>query len=81
MGLECGKPQAREGEGQGRTGDRAVGGGGAGIGVWVGLRVPGGKISRDASWGMLRYERFEAWQWAHRLALDVFEVTERWPRV
>jgi four helix bundle protein len=29
---------------------------------------------------MLRYERFEAWQWAHRMALDVFVATERWPR-
>ena len=28
---------------------------------------------------MLRYERFEAWQWAHRLALDVFAATDGWP--
>jgi four helix bundle protein len=29
---------------------------------------------------MLRYERFEAWQWAHRMALDVFAATDAWPR-
>ena len=29
---------------------------------------------------MLRYERFLAWRWAHRLALDVFTATDRWPR-
>jgi four helix bundle protein len=28
---------------------------------------------------MLRYERFEAWQWAHRLALEVFAATDCWP--
>ena len=28
---------------------------------------------------MLRYERFEAWRRAHRLALDVFTATDCWP--
>jgi four helix bundle protein len=28
---------------------------------------------------MQRYERFEAWHWAHRLALEVFTMTESWP--
>ena len=28
---------------------------------------------------MPRYERFEAWRWAHLLALDVFTVTDTWP--
>lgn len=29
---------------------------------------------------MLRYERFQAWRWAHRLALEVFGATKSWPR-
>jgi len=29
---------------------------------------------------MLRYERFQAWQWAHRMALEVFCATKSWPR-
>jgi four helix bundle protein len=29
--------------------------------------------------GMVPYERFDAWKIAHRLALEVYEVTERWP--
>jgi four helix bundle protein len=29
--------------------------------------------------GMLRYERFEAWQWAHRTALEVFTASDAWP--
>jgi four helix bundle protein len=28
---------------------------------------------------MLPYERFDAWKLAHRLALQVYEVTDRWP--
>jgi|SRR5689334_132434 len=28
---------------------------------------------------MQRYERFEAWHWAHRLALEVYTATESWP--
>jgi four helix bundle protein len=28
---------------------------------------------------MLPYERFDAWKMAHRLALEVYEVTETWP--
>jgi four helix bundle protein len=28
---------------------------------------------------VLRYERFKAWQRAHRLALDVFAATDGWP--
>lgn len=28
---------------------------------------------------MLPYEKFNAWQMAHRLALHVYESTERWP--
>ena len=28
---------------------------------------------------MLRSERFEAWQWAHRTALAVFAATDAWP--
>jgi four helix bundle protein len=29
--------------------------------------------------GMVPYERFDAWKIAHQLALEVYEVTERWP--
>jgi four helix bundle protein len=29
---------------------------------------------------MIRYERFEAWRWAHRMALDVFAATDAWPK-
>jgi len=29
---------------------------------------------------MMPYERFTAWKAAHRLALEIYEVTERWPR-
>jgi four helix bundle protein len=29
--------------------------------------------------GMMPYEKFDAWKTAHRLALEVYEVTERWP--
>jgi four helix bundle protein len=28
---------------------------------------------------MLPYERFDAWQMAHRLALKIYEITDRWP--
>ena len=28
---------------------------------------------------MVPYERFDAWNMAHRLALQVYEVTDRWP--
>ena len=28
---------------------------------------------------MVPYERFDAWKMAHRLALQVYEVTEGWP--
>jgi four helix bundle protein len=28
---------------------------------------------------MIPYERFDAWKVAHQLALQVYEVTERWP--
>jgi four helix bundle protein len=28
---------------------------------------------------MLPYERFDAWKLAHRLALQVYKVTDRWP--
>jgi four helix bundle protein len=28
---------------------------------------------------MVPYERFDAWKIAHQLALEVYEVTERWP--
>ena len=28
---------------------------------------------------MLPYERFDAWKMAHRLALQVYAFTERWP--
>jgi four helix bundle protein len=30
--------------------------------------------------GMIAHERFEAWRWAHRLALEVYDATDRWPR-
>ncbi len=30
--------------------------------------------------GMIAHERFEAWKWAHRLALEVYDATDRWPR-
>ena len=29
---------------------------------------------------MIAYERFEAWRSAHRLALNVYTATDRWPR-
>src|SRR3712207_3018229 len=29
---------------------------------------------------MIAYERFQAWKAAHRLALEIYKVTERWPR-
>jgi hypothetical protein len=28
---------------------------------------------------MLPYERFDAWRMSHRLALQVYEITDRWP--
>jgi four helix bundle protein len=28
---------------------------------------------------MLPYERFDAWKMAHKLALQVYIITERWP--
>jgi four helix bundle protein len=28
---------------------------------------------------MMAYEKFEAWQAAHRLALLVYDITDRWP--
>ena len=29
---------------------------------------------------MIAHERFEAWRWAHRLALQVYAATDKWPR-
>ena len=29
---------------------------------------------------MIAYERFDAWQAAHRLALELYRVTDGWPR-
>ena len=29
---------------------------------------------------MIPFERFEAWKRAHRLALDVYDASDRWPR-
>jgi four helix bundle protein len=29
---------------------------------------------------MIAHERFKAWRWAHRLALQVYDATDRWPR-
>jgi four helix bundle protein len=29
---------------------------------------------------MIAHQRFEAWKWAHRLALEVYRATDRWPR-
>jgi four helix bundle protein len=29
---------------------------------------------------MIAHGRLEAWRWAHRLALEVYDVTDRWPR-
>src|SRR3954463_776223 len=29
---------------------------------------------------MMPYEKFEAWRITHRLALEVYRVTEQWPR-
>ena len=29
---------------------------------------------------MIAHERLEAWRWAHRLALELYDVTDRWPR-
>jgi four helix bundle protein len=31
-------------------------------------------------YGMMPYERFEAWKITHQLALQVYSVTERWPK-
>ena len=28
---------------------------------------------------MAPYERFEAWQYAHRLTLEIYRVTRSWP--
>jgi four helix bundle protein len=28
---------------------------------------------------MIPYEKFDAWKFAHRLALEVYSVTEHWP--
>jgi len=28
---------------------------------------------------MIAHERLEAWKWAHRLALEVYVATDRWP--
>ena len=30
-------------------------------------------------WGMVPYERFDAWKMTHQLALQVYKVTESWP--
>jgi four helix bundle protein len=30
--------------------------------------------------GMMPYERFEAWKATHELALEVYRITELWPR-
>jgi four helix bundle protein len=29
---------------------------------------------------MMPYERFQAWRAAHELALDIFRLTDRWPK-
>ena len=29
---------------------------------------------------MIAHERLEAWRWAHRLALEVYNATDLWPR-
>ena len=29
---------------------------------------------------MMPYERFEAWQVAHRLALEIYRITDGWPK-
>jgi hypothetical protein len=29
---------------------------------------------------MMPYERFEAWQMAHELALEIYRITDRWPK-
>jgi four helix bundle protein len=29
---------------------------------------------------MIAHERLEAWKWAHRLALEVYAATDRWPQ-
>jgi four helix bundle protein len=29
---------------------------------------------------MIAHQRFEAWKWAHRLALEVYAATDKWPR-
>jgi four helix bundle protein len=38
-----------------------------------------GMLLLDVGFRMLPYERFDAWKLAHRLALRVYEATERWP--
>jgi four helix bundle protein len=39
----------------------------------------GRKTTTTVHCGMVPYERFDAWKIAHQLALEVYEVTERWP--
>ena len=36
--------------------------------------------SHQRYYGMVNYQRIEAWQLAHRLALDIYTSTDYWPR-
>jgi four helix bundle protein len=38
------------------------------------------KSSSGANSGMMPYEKFEAWQVAHQLALEIYRVTDHWPK-
>jgi four helix bundle protein len=35
---------------------------------------------RATDFGMMPYERFEAWQIAHELALEIYKITDCWPK-
>jgi four helix bundle protein len=35
---------------------------------------------RGTDFVMMPYERFEAWQMAHELALEIYRITDRWPK-
>jgi four helix bundle protein len=39
----------------------------------------GFRLTRDKTWKMMPYERYEAWKAAHKLALEVYKITDQWP--
>ena len=38
------------------------------------------RVERTEDSGMAPYERFDAWQMAHRMALLIYKATEAWPK-